>query len=114
MPKVYVVQQHLHKDELGIVVPKYDLTPATEYGELVFCFGAGDMDYHNNPQGAVKRLRSVLKDITPDDFILPIGSTTLMCLTAAVAAEYTATLNFLYWSRKDGNYKWNTYDLEID
>lgn len=108
--RVFVVQQHLRRNDSGVLVPKHDLTPAAKFGELVYVMRAED----NPTDGSdiLGRMRRVLKDITPDDYILPIGSTVLMVLVGVIAAEYQAKLNFLYWNGKDRDYRVTAIDLD--
>lgn len=110
MAKVYVVQQHLKMDHDRVLRPKFNLEPAREFGELVFCLHEDALP--QNGQSVLDQLRSTLSDIQEGDYILPIGSTILMCLTAVVAAEFTPKLNFLYWSGRHGNYLAMGYDLD--
>lgn len=107
MPKVYVVQQQFHP---GTELPKFNLEPATKLGELVFCLDPSELPTDGNH--LVGRLRNALQDIGPDDYILPLGATLLMCLATAVASEFTANLNMLYWSNKRNGYSIVRYNLE--
>lgn len=109
MPKVYVVQQQLHKNDLGILVPKFDLSPAARYGEIVFVLKTDDSATSAN---VLQKLHDGLQWITEDDYILPIGNTIMMCMASVVAAEYTGKLNFLYWNRNAREYWVETFRLD--
>lgn len=112
MAKVYVVQQHLAMNRDGILAPKFNLEPAKEFGELVFCLHQDTLPQEG--QSVLDQLRKSMEDIQEGDFILPIGSTILMCLASVVASEFTGKLNFLYWSNRHDNYRAIRYNLEED
>lgn len=110
MPKVFVVQQQLHKDRDGVLVPKFDLRPAAKFGELVFLLKTDDLPTQG--EQVLRRLRDGLAGITEEDYILPIGSTILMVMTGVVAAEYVGKLNFLYWNGKRQEYRATSFQLD--
>lgn len=110
MSKVYVVQQTFTRDFDGRETPKFNLSPAYEWGEIVFCLG--DKVVPTDGPVILDTLRESLKDITEDDFILPMGSSILIALTAVVASEYVANLNFLFWSGRDRCYKKSAFNLD--
>lgn len=109
-PRVFVVQQQLHRNPNGVLVPKFDLTPASKFGELVYVLKTDDLPTEG--QAVLNRIRSGLCTIREQDYILPIGSTILMVLVGIVAAEYVGKVNFLYWHGKDRQYRPTSFSLD--
>ena len=110
-PKVYVLQQHLYKNPATrIIEPKFDLTPATRFGEIDFILKPDDQP-GSHDEKLMRKLHDKLSHYRSVDYLLPIGSTVLIAMMGAVASEYSATLNFLYWSGKDRNYRVTTFDV---
>lgn len=108
MPRVFVVQQQLHKDEYGVLVPKFDISAASRYGELVFVLQTGE-----TPNlGTLDKIRQRMHGINEDDYLLLMGSPVAMGLVAIVASEYCAKINILYWNGKAREYRVTSLDLE--
>lgn len=113
-PKVYVVQQHLAKNDKGVLEPKFDLTPAAEFGELVYILKTDAKPQDLDPQDDLKTIRKAMQGIQECDYILPIGSTIFIALVAIVASEYCANVTFLYWNGRLKEYRDTTYYLGED
>ena len=112
MSIVYVVQQQLHKDTSGILVPKFDLTDATRYGKIEFVLNTDDSAAM--PKGKLmNRLQDRLQRITDEDYILPIGSPIMISMVSVVASFYVDNLNFLYWNRRAQEYWVESFELPI-
>jgi hypothetical protein len=85
----------------GAVGPSMDLSPAAEYGELVFVLDAtanplaGDLD--TLAREALYRL--VEEGFGDDDWLLLVGNPILIGLVTHAAATRCRRLNFLQWSR---------------
>lgn len=75
-----------------------DLTPASEYGQLVI------LNPHSQslfaPVPTVRRLLDKLETFTDNDYILPVGDPVLMSTVAMVAAKKNhGRVKFLKWDR---------------
>ena len=97
-PRVFVVQSQLLKDGL----PKYDLTPAEEYGELVYLLGHGHKPW--NTDDVLTSLRDTMHDFDEHDFLLPIGNPMFIGLASIVASEASPIVKFLLWSGREQRY----------
>jgi len=99
---VYVVQELRYKNELGDLVPKYNLEPATKFGELKF------IAQHNANQFAAQEALELMRDkmyeFQEGDSLLLIGSPIFIGLATMIAAEYVNEFYFLQWSPRHKNY----------
>ena len=77
-PRVFIVQGS---------TGRMDFSPAAEYGELVHLLGDRDSVFRMD-QTLSKLMASPLKEITSDDFILPVGNPTLIGIAIALAADH--------------------------
>lgn len=97
MAKVYVVQRTTRWDEdTQSYVPKFDLSPASEFGEIVILLGhdAKDMDTVE----VVDLLHDKLNEFSDADFLLPVGDPCFIGLASAIAAAYNnGTVRMLRW-----------------
>lgn len=95
MAKVYVVQEM-----------NFDFRKAEEFGELVFLSDGRD-DFHNlknsqHNERLVAHLRQGLRGITPDDFIVLVGSPYVQAAAmATLGLMGVNTLNLLRWDNRD-------------
>jgi hypothetical protein len=113
MSKVYVVQEPLRKDrETGLVVPKIDLAYAEPFGEIVIVLDWSDTRKLSATE-LVWKVRHILADYKPEDYVLMVGSPTAMWLVGAIAAEkadgYVKTLE---WDNVHRRYNVFTVNLE--
>ena len=87
MSRVFVIQNVCWKNPTsGQWESKYDLTPAEQYGELVFL-----LEPDANPFNAAQvtaELMARLGDYGDDDHLLLIGNPALIGLAVATAAAY--------------------------
>ncbi len=97
MSTVYVVQMQERRGE-----PVYDLSEAEQFGKLVYLL----------PPNAhyagkwVDRIHQKLQLATADDYLLLIGSPSLIGWAAAIMADYTdGQLNLLVWNRRSQSYE---------
>ncbi|MEE8608966.1 MAG: hypothetical protein V3S55_15285 [Nitrospiraceae bacterium] len=106
MSKVYVVQRPAYYDKVKRGwVNKYDLSPAKEYGELVFLLRPGNI-YKDELAGAVVQLLEVLKDFTTEDHLLAVGDPVAIAATVLVAGRMTGgSVSLLKWDRIAGSYQ---------
>ena len=83
-----------------------DLTPAREYGDLVYVFPAGHLSYDQDYLD--RTARNKLKDFASHDYLLMSGDTLAMAQTAIVASqmldENVNDLNLLIWDGKRKRY----------
>jgi hypothetical protein len=78
MSKVFVPQQNLVRGEGGAMRPAFDLSPATEYGELVYLFGPGQIALQ--PEAVVDGISARLDELEFDpeqDYLLATGDVTV-------------------------------------
>jgi len=101
---VYVVQEQTKYDkEQGKFVPRFDLSSAKEYGEIVFLLSPTAKPFDSKP---IKReLHEKLKYFSANDYILFIGNPLFIVMAGAIAAEYNeGNLKSLQWHGKDQKY----------
>jgi hypothetical protein len=102
--RVFVVQnQHKWDRDRQKFVPKFDLSPAEEFGELVFLLSPTAAPFRPDP--IIQELRTKLAVITPEDYILCVGNPLLIQWAGAIAADFLGgRLRSLQWSGKDQRY----------
>lgn len=109
-PRVFIVQRPTQRDPgTGAVVPSMDLSPANEWGEVVFLLRDNENPF-NNVQSTVLEIERVMDDRGYDpegrgDWILLVGNPILIGLVSAVAAGFNVRLRLLQWSRADRAYR---------
>ena len=112
MSKVYVIQNQMHYDSsVERHVPRFDMTPAKEHGELKFLLSPTAAPFITPT--IIRELRENLEGITPDDYLLLVGNPVLIGLSVAVASEFTKQIKFLQWNGKAGKYIVIEADLEV-
>ena len=91
-PKVYVVQN------LG----NLNLLPAEEYGDLVICLDR----YYNHVQvvRAYNAMRDAMRNITAEDFLLPIGNPTYISFAGGIMMDNVGVIRTLSWDRQLSRY----------
>lgn len=75
MSKVFIIQED----------PRKNFLPAAEYGELIFVLPEGDQVFLNSAP-TISKVRTILRDFSDDDFILPNGDPVgigIVCVEAA-------------------------------
>lgn len=113
MAKVYVVQnQHRLNHETGELVPKFDLAPAREFGEIVFLLSPSAAPFR--PDSVVSELRKKLFDFSDDSYLLLIGNPALIGMAVALAAESNGgRVRVLQWSGRAREYTPIDIDLGV-
>lgn len=98
MSKVFVVQDTKWVDPKdGTLKPKFDFSPAAEFGELVFLLGSNASPFNLPP--VLSELQERLKDFGDDDYLLLVGNPVLLGLATAIAADFNdGSINMLQWS----------------
>lgn len=104
MSKVYVVQnQHRWDRDKQRFEPKFDLTPAEEFGELVYLLSPTAAPFR--PEPIIQELREKLKDYREGDHLLLVGNPVLIGFAVTVAAAANGgRVSLLQWSGKDQRY----------
>lgn len=103
MGKVFVVQNRYNRDASGKLVPFYDLSNATEFGELVEVLDGRLSPLANGP--AMSELRMVLRNFSDDDHLLTIGAPAFLMAAAMVAAHFNnGRVKVLHWDKSQGKY----------
>lgn len=104
MSKVFVVQhQHMWDKESNRLVPKFDLSPAYEFGELEFLLSPSASPF--SPEPIIEELHEKLSIYSDDDYILLIGNPCLIGFVVTIAADYNeGRVKLLQWSGKHRSY----------
>lgn len=102
--RVFVVQnQHRWNREQQRFEPKFDLTAAEPYGELVYLLSPTAAPFRPDP--VIAELREKLCDFGPDDHLLLVGNPVLIGFAVAIAADINdGDISLLQWSGKDQRY----------
>jgi hypothetical protein len=95
-PIVYAVQDD----------PKKNLLPAAEFGDIVPLLAPGQGLMHSSSTvAAVRHLRTKLKGIRPQDYILLVGDPMAIGIVCAIAAEFlNGRLRVLKWDGRERCY----------
>jgi hypothetical protein len=105
-PRVFVVQNQQKFDHsLGKLVPKFDLKPAEQHGELVYLLSPTAAPF--SPDGPLSDIHSALHDYHSErDCLLLIGNPVLIGFAVTIAADKSETgqVRLLQWSGKDRAY----------
>ena len=107
MSKVYLIQEipGTAKGE-----PKYNILGAQKYGDIVTLLP----EYSQmilSPGPLIHKLRTLLKNITSDDYLLLSGDPAIIGVTCSVVADLTnGKYKLLKWDRQEKTY----YPIEVD
>ncbi len=113
MSRVYVVQQPMMRDRsTSELVPKFDLSDAKVFGELVFLLGDRARPWRPNDEGHLQvsagildEIEDRLADFGDDDFLLLTGNPILIGIAAHLAWEINGgRVWFLQWHGRDRRY----------
>lgn len=104
MSKVYVVQDQLRKNkDNGRLERRFDLSPAGQFGELVYLLGSSASPF--NSGHIIDQLRTGLGQYSDEDYLLLIGNPVLIGWAVAIAADVNGGfVRCLQWSGKDQKY----------
>lgn len=105
-PRVFVVQQPaFYCRETRKFVAKYDLTPATAHGQLVFVLGPGNI-YKDRMDQATRQMSAVLANYSEADFILAVGDPVAIAAAVLIAGAHTGgRIKLLKWDRISSAYE---------
>lgn len=96
---VYVPQEVMYKNDAGLLVPKFNIDGAAEFGELKILLPYGNVAMA--PQPMIVKLRTQLKDFNDDDYILPIGDPAAIGAVLSIAADFNkGRVKLLKWRGK--------------
>ena len=105
-PRVFVVQQPVKRDARGEWKPIFDIRPARLFGEIQFVTLRPGNIYLDTLPTILNHMRSVLKDFTDADFILPTGEPVAIAAACAIAANVNGgRLKLLKWDRRSKGYQ---------
>lgn len=104
MSNVYVVQLQQKRDRsTGRLVERFDLSPAEDYGPLVYLLEHGDSPLR--PVPTLAKLRSGLANFTEQDYLLLIGNPCLIGWATALASQASGgRVRLLQWSARSNSY----------
>ena len=104
---VYVIQE-LPGTKAG--TPKINIMSAREYGDFVFLLPEFSQIIFS-PGPLVFKLRKLLKDYTPEDYLLLTGDPAIIGIACSIVSELTnGKFNLLKWDRQEKTY----YPIEIN
>lgn len=104
LPRVFAIQQpHRLSDDRSALVPKFDLKPAEEYGELHFLLSPTASPF--NPAPIIQELIDKLHGFGDNDYILAIGNPCLIGWAVTIAARWNnGRVRMLQWSGRERRY----------
>lgn len=99
---VYVVQD-TRRYENGEYVSVHDLTPAQQFGEMVYLLSPTAAPW--KPEGIISELWDKLEGFCDEDFLLMVGNPVLVGLATAVACDVNkGRVKFLQWHGRSQSY----------
>lgn len=104
MGKVYVVQNtHRLNRKTSTLEPKYDLSSAEKFGELVFLVSPSAKPFE--PQEVIAEMIQKLEHYNNTDHLLLVGSPALIGFACSIAASVNAGyISVLQWDGKSREY----------
>ncbi len=104
--RVFVVQRPAYYDRVKRGwVNKYDLSPAREYGDLVFLLRPGNI-YKDKLEAAMEQLNEALADCDREDHLLAVGDPVAIAAAVLVMASRTGGyVSLLKWDRMVERYE---------
>ncbi len=99
---VFVPQEVMYKNNKDLMVPKFNIYAAEEFGKIEVLLPYGNVAMA--PQPMVVKLRHQLKGFNDDDYILPMGDPAAIGAAIAVAADFNnGRVKLLKWRGKNGH-----------
>ena len=99
---VFVPQEVMYKNNKDLMVPKFNIYAAEEFGKIEVLLPYGNVSMA--PQPMVVKLRHQLKDFNDDDFILPMGDPAAIGAAIAIASDFNnGRVRLLKWRGKNGH-----------
>ena len=107
---VYILQE-LPGTKMG--APKYNIVGASKFGELKTLLPENSQIIMS-PGPLIFKLRKLLKDFSPNDYLLLTGDPAIIGISCSIVAEITGgKFSFLKWDRQEKTYypiKVNLYE----
>lgn len=106
-PKVYVANEPMRMDYgQDRMIPLYDIKAVSEFGDIIVIF-PGRAPPPVAPDAVLPRLRRVLNDFTPNDYIAVIGEITIIVWASIIASRSIGgmmPLKLLKWNKRTNRY----------
>ena len=100
-PVVYVIQ-HIPGTQAGN--PKINIMSASKYGEFKFLLPEFSQIIFS-PGPLIFKLRNLLKDYTPEDYLLLTGDPAIIGVACSIVSDMTnGRYNLLKWDKQDRMY----------
>lgn len=98
MNRVFVVQNTRRKDlDSGLFVSRFDLKPAEQWGKLIELVSPTAKPF--NARALILEMKAKLHSFSDDDFILPVGNTSIIGMAVKIAADANGgKVKLLQWS----------------
>lgn len=97
-PRCFIVQEPMRKNAEGIMETMMDMRKVIDYGSPVVMLKSGRVGFTPGP--TIDALRNELRDFTENDYLVPAGDPTAMCMAAMIASERTGgVVNVLKWDK---------------
>jgi hypothetical protein len=111
-PKVFITQVPSRKDpESNLWLPTMNISSAETYGEVVVLLPPGSQFFAASETTRIIKHRLHELDYQSGDYLLPLGSPTIMAVASAIAARRSnGCLRLLVWDKHSSRYA--SYDLE--
>lgn len=111
MSTVYLVQNSYTRDlDTMLLRPRFDLSPAAPFGEIVEVLDGRIGPMATAP--AMAEMRHVLRNYCDDDFILALGAPAFLVAAGAVAANNNnGRVHVLHWNKLQQKYYPLTFDV---
>ena len=98
MSTVWVTHEPFERTEDGSLRSKFNLTPASEYGDIEVLVPAGMSLLSSVP--TVRMMRDKLRSFSDEDYLLPVGDPSTMLIAGTIAAEFNhGRVKILRWDR---------------
>lgn len=92
-----------HEYEQGVAKPRDSLTEAAAYGDIEVLFSGNNIGIALQPM--VNQFKSVLRNFSDNDFILPTGDPVAISIASIIAARNNnGRVGFLRWDRQTRSY----------
>lgn len=100
---VFMVQQHLIPNHCGQLVPKFNTRGTEQFGQLETLLQPNLTGL--DAEHALSVLKEKLKNYSDNDYILPLGTSMLIGLAVAVAADVNkGRVKLLQYNNRAGAY----------
>lgn len=103
MSKVYIPQVPHHYDRsVKALVPNINIAPAKKWGEIVMMIEPGK---HEAIVPLITAIREKMAEFNSDDWLVPVGSPTILMALGAIAGKRTnGLIRTLQWDKHLNDY----------